>query len=132
MPYVITTTDTRLHADDPTAEFQPGAKPVQTRRAVATLGEAQDTTCQMVLAAHAATGQSFNRQWEGWAATELYVDESGGTVGPLPDGTVIKVEPTVNEFGRPDVRGYLRGWHFPASMDDAEILDAYNAAQEAN
>jgi hypothetical protein len=54
----------------------------------------------------------------------------GGTIGPLPGGTVIKVEPTMY--------GALRGWLTAHGVefvsepgdDGASVLAAYNAAQE--
>lgn len=56
--------------------------------------------------------------------------EFGGTVGPLPDGTVIEVAPTVSWGGAPiGMARWLReeqGWSIPASMDDAAAIDAYN------
>jgi hypothetical protein len=60
--------------------------------------------------------------------------ESGGTVGPLPDGTVIKVERATwqylvdrlyPEFGPSDVRNAEQG----DETAQAHILDAYNARQ---
>lgn len=118
MPYIITTTETRGVVTQ---------RPMQAtlrRHAAATLDEAQRRIDN-----HREQDALNARPWPADVDSEL--PASGATVGPLPDGTVIEVEPMVNEFGRPDVRGYLRGWHFPASMDDAEILDAYNAEQEA-
>lgn len=79
MPYIITTTDTRLYADDPTAEFEPGAKPVQTRIAVATLEEARNLCLDLTV-----------RSWVSSVPIEN-ITEAGGTVGPLPDGTIIEV-----------------------------------------
>jgi hypothetical protein len=52
-------------------------------------------------------------------ATELRITESGGTVGPLPDGTVIEVGPC-------DVLALMGDetrWH----STEAEILAAFNA-----
>lgn len=95
MPYVITT------------HCLPSAAPTTTRRAVATLEEAFNAAPEPVRNAF-------------WAArlALMALPESGGTVGPLPDGTVIEVE---------------RVW-WPDLADAAgmigphqSIIDAYNA-----
>lgn len=47
--------------------------------------EAVERVVELVKAAHERTGQSWDERWAGWAAADLYIDESGGSVGPLPD-----------------------------------------------
>ena len=50
---------------------------------------------------------------------------AGGTIGPLPDGTVIEVE----RIGWDDLSRAL-GWNPDLALHrKAEIIDAYNAAQ---
>lgn len=84
MPYIITTSepfDAAVHVH----------RPAFTRRAVATLDEAREK-------AESAVWSAPGYRSEG----DFYLDvarcrelpESGGTVGPLPDGTVIEVEAT--------------------------------------
>jgi hypothetical protein len=74
MPYVVTT---KRPCIGPEGLRCTVAHPV-CRREVATLDETMDYLCELVLFA-------------GDADAPLPVDESGGTVGPLPDGTVIEV-----------------------------------------
>lgn len=88
MPYIITT---HRHLDDPTAEFLPDALPGVSRRAVTTLEEARAALRKIVV------DSAFDRgSTEGYPHYEDIgglIAESGGTVGPLPDGTVIEVRP---------------------------------------
>ena len=90
----------------------------ESRRAVATLDEAREIAEGYVT--EKADGEEYNR------ALDQVEDmpESGGTVGPLPDGTVIEVE-------RREIQSL---WpHNTDSMDksDAEIIAAFNEAQGA-
>jgi hypothetical protein len=66
MPYIITT-KSRVKV---------------TRRAVATLDEAQDG-CYWIAVDHGTTSEG---------AASIAIPHDGGTIGPLPDGTVIEVE----------------------------------------
>jgi hypothetical protein len=82
--YIITT---HRHLDDPTTEFLPGAAPAITRQTVVTLEEARTHLLDR-----------FGSVWisgvyEPLAREVMALTESGSTVGPLPDGTVIVVEP---------------------------------------
>lgn len=83
MPYVITTK--RKMATAPIGAFQ-----VESRRAAATLEEARkaahDTMFDRAMESAWAEGSNA-ANWQ--AVNDL--PESGGTVGPLPDGTVIEV-----------------------------------------
>jgi hypothetical protein len=81
VPYIITT---NRYLDDPTAEFLPGAKPGVSRRAVATLDEARDEVFRLWWQLDADSTSA--------KAVDDLVTDQGGTVGPLPDGTVIEVE----------------------------------------
>lgn len=103
MAYTITT----WHNED-AAPMPVIPRPKDTRRAVATVDEAQEYVDQI------------DYRYE--------VPESGGTIGPLPDGTVIEVEAVkwdalAGETGTP-----------LTAMDGGgteRIIDAYNEAQEA-
>jgi hypothetical protein len=77
MPYVVTTKRRRQG-------FKVCGMDVLSRRAVATLDEATEA-----LDAHMKSAGA-NGDWRLVAICK--VSESGGTVGPLPDGTVIEVE----------------------------------------
>ncbi len=121
MPYIVTSTKPEMA--DTLVPGQPWPRSV-SRRAVATLDEAR-------YAAAEAGRQAVDRQWvEGehlratLAAMEL--PEHGGTIGPLPGGTVIEVE-QVTVFELWESAGRPCG---APPMDDSEIIDAFNAAQE--
>lgn len=80
MPYVITTT-----TPDPCVAYSTPRKPLVTRRAVATLDEAQR------LVDNRREQDALNaRPWS--VAVRGLLNKGGGTIGPLPDGTVIEVE----------------------------------------
>lgn len=81
---------------------------MKSRRAVATLDEAQEYVDQI------------DYHYE--------VPESGGTIGPLPDRTVIEVAPHNIVWFEAELEA--RGIR-TAGMSDAEIIDAYNETQEA-
>jgi hypothetical protein len=90
----------------------------ESRRAVATLDEAHEYVWNL-LDSDPATDQ-----------TKVSLAESGGTVGPLPDGTVIEVAPATWR----DLAAQASldiAWVASADTDEAEIIDAYNAEQEA-
>jgi hypothetical protein len=146
MPFIITTTTPEMA--DHVAPGQPWPRRV-TRCAVAAFDDRVDDQDEVVEVGvrgkvrDIMLGLSIDAEppWpEGsnaanWAAVDALARPSspGASVkiGPLPDGTTIAAEEMVNEFGCPDVRGFLRGWHFPAGMDEAEILAAFNAEQDA-
>lgn len=82
MPYVI---EMNRYLDDPAAEFAPGALPAVQCHAVATLAEARDYLQPIVREAASPRVRS---------ALVLQVaslDRAVGLVGPLPDGTRIRV-----------------------------------------
>jgi len=97
MPYVITTRYSDCDFPDSCGECDITRTAVATaddaRRAIIAIGEQHDT-------------------WIGGDALHGPIDRNGGTVGPLPDGTVIEVQPVDwVTFGR-DVRerlGYQGG-----------------------
>jgi hypothetical protein len=127
-PYIVTT-KRRLagRVNVPTADAGPqpfGGERyrVLSRRAVATLDEARMHTWRTVSlqAAYAVSA----------------LPESGGTVGPLPDGTVIEVEATtwqaLAEYGGLLSDGGLIYAAERGSPDAQQrILDAYNARQHS-
>jgi hypothetical protein len=135
VPYIITTTT-------PTGGEPSLSVGKRTRRPVATddYWEMQEEVAggvQRLLDAHYASGA-----WEGRkAATDALLDavyalpESGGTVGPLPDGTVIEVAPIAEHALREAVRPVLaeRGPEYDSddwlTMPLAGIIDVYSAAQ---
>jgi hypothetical protein len=99
MPYIITT-KSRVKV---------------TRRAVATLDEAQDG-CYWIAVDHGTTSEG---------AASIAIPHDGGTIGPLPDGTVIEVERvSLAALAGSPVAQYN-------ARHTAEIIDAYNAAQDS-
>jgi hypothetical protein len=75
MPYTITT----IHPD---RSEEDGGSAADERQAVATLDEARNAVWQAVQAQERFRADAFT------------ITESGGSVGPLPDGTVITIEPS--------------------------------------
>jgi hypothetical protein len=57
-------------------------------------------------------------------------DEAGGTVGPLPDGTTIQVEPI--EIRRLAEAALVANDHHFGELTEAEVIAAYNESQQAN
>jgi hypothetical protein len=108
VPYIITT---NRYMDDPTAEFLPGAKPGIERRAVATLDEAKGAVIREL-----APRIDSAFEWD--------LGLEGGTVGPLPDGTVIEVK-RVAWLNL--ARGVGLDCGDMCAVPNAEILDVYNA-----
>lgn len=93
MPYIITT---RPAADPPNEQHGVKAE-VLSRRPVATLDDAQWavmlTIAQQNWEAEGGTGPAAATPAERDQADEA-IGPDGGTIGPLPDGTVIEVELT--------------------------------------
>jgi hypothetical protein len=56
------------------------------------------------------------------------IDASGGTVGPLPDGTVIEVKPTTRRALVRESHG-TRMRQGPGRWSMVELVDAFNAKQ---
>lgn len=92
---------------------------IDSRLAVATLEE-------VFTDIHSALGDIGDPDWHDIANDEI--TKAGGTIGPMPDGTVIEVQPfdTAAWYSNQALFGPL-----PA-MSDADIIDAYNAAQETS
>jgi len=122
MPYTITT----WHNED-AVPIPVIPKPKDTRRAVATLEEARAAVNN---ALYRIEGEMDDpRPLAGFYAQADTLPESGGTIGPLPDGTVIEVR----RRSWRDLSPYCR-FHPDAEIGDdpidptpAEIIDAYNA-----
>ena len=115
MPYIITTGQ-RFRYEDANV----GGLQIESRRAVATLDE-----------------EALRRECKRHQPKMLFSAErteqirkavqSGGTVGPLPDGTVIEV-------ARADwdtLSSAIGHNIYRPTLGTAAIIDAYNAAQEA-
>lgn len=124
MPYII---ETHLPSD----LILPASHPRITRRAVATLLEARERIlCEDhfgpdpdTWAEHDANCARVDECME--AVEDL--PESGGTIGPLPDGTTIRVKRvSANDLDSIALELDLSKW---ATAD--EWCDAYNSAQAA-
>jgi hypothetical protein len=108
MPYIITT-HARL------TQTMPGPT---TRIAVATLDEAREAAYSAVEDREPPIMVCFR------LAGECHdMSESGGTIGPLPDGTVIEVKPCTWSHLAKVVK-----WDNGPARPLAEILAAFNAA----
>lgn len=112
MPYIITT-------DSPDERLALRGTGI-TRRAVATLDEARARIRNIVVESGRPGGTTADP-----------ITPTGGTVGPLPDGTVIEVRAVTpyelwREAGRPASASRTH-----APPDVAVSVDAYNAAQES-
>ena len=124
MPYVITTT-----ADDPHVGVPMGERVTVARRAVATLDDARDAVASYVGDYDAGSFNAHCRA-DDIESQVAAVAGSGGTIGPLPDGTVIEVQRVC--------WGWIIGCAEDLGIDtdavyadhgDIGIMDAYNAGQ---
>lgn len=120
---------------------------IDSRLAVATLGDNRPD--YHIPGRVTAQGEAWRIAWESYGGkgaadsaerrrdlnAALTLPESGGSVGPLPDGTVIEVEPGP---GQQEMRQDLRVWG--VSIDTRDALDdtivvawvaTYNAEQES-
>lgn len=140
-PYIITT-----RVDTP-------VRSLECRRAVATLEEVRNlpevegwdtarcTACGHFRDEHASGWcagcdnggrEPICREWKPDPLAEpfLALPESGGTVGPFPDGTVIEVAPAQpGELRRACPLIFSSDW---VRMSDHERVAAYNAAKEGS
>jgi hypothetical protein len=117
MPYIITTRRNR-------AETAPLTFP--SRRAVATLEEG----ARLI---YSAAGERWYSAWS-YDQCLCKFPESGGAVGPLPDGTVIEVEHKTwgTLLDRIAARGQRPPCVYPRSdKDRVATIDAYNARETA-
>jgi hypothetical protein len=115
MPYIVT-----AQQPEPLAPFdRPRAMIETASTAVATLDEARE-------AAWAAAGWTADAPDTPGGIHDMrrnhggFKSQSGGTVGPLPDGTVIEVR----QVDGMTLRGLAQA---PAVWTEAEAIDAYNA-----
>lgn len=132
MPYIVTiTTPNPGDCGDPDCEScNQDIEPVVVSRAVATLDEARATAWKMTWDALDASDDPVGTDAEiiarrGDAEIMLMlartVEESGRTIGPLPDGTVIVVQRVGwDHFGR-----FAQGQARP--LEYQQLLDAFNA-----
>ena len=112
MPYVITTRQPETHEPGFDGQLGNYVSGSVSRRAVATLEEARDVA-QSLFTTHAKAD----------APAWRLIEDDGGTIGPLPDGTVIEVE----AVGWQDLaERTLTAVNAVAEHHD-EILYAYNA-----
>jgi hypothetical protein len=119
MPYVVTTKRPR-----PQEGGCGEILAVVSRRAGGTLEEAQAEAHRIVNAQpHRLSDPLWNNAIEAWP-------KSGGTVGPLPDGTVIAVKPTSKKalFDAllVDDQRQLPTWPLPTLV---MVIHAYNSSQ---
>lgn len=121
MPYII---ETRCPLPgDPYGDWteaDDAAEAKNTRRAVATLDEARSIV-------YGAIGENDDPPYfDGHFAADS-LDEQGGTIGPLPDGTTIEVQAL--DWSALAERAYADGgW----SMKPVKILNAFNAREGAS
>jgi len=144
MPYIITTVDPvdrnqsktvaggvlRYSADmSPVFPGPTGVRPSKTTRiAVATLGEARASVDRAVTD---TPGYTASVGFPTDAAIADAISESGGSVGPLPDGTTIEVRPvawrdliqTMLDAGEDNYPPLI----WDTAEDRADILTAFNA-----
>ena len=125
MPYIIET----RYADCPTPR-ECGECDI-SRTAVTTLDEARDCAAQAVESAPAAQAVGSATDDRLWSARDaaLTLDESGGSIGPLPDGTVIEVTQVCWQWiiGMADDRG-IDTDAVHEDGGDLAILAAFNAS----
>jgi hypothetical protein len=114
MPFIVTT---NRGCDD--AECSPRCRNRKlSRRAVATLEEARAVVATITEAARPDRADILN--------AIVALRESGGTVGPLPDGTVIEVEAVTG--GALALRaGFAIDAYGHCEASYAEVIAAYNA-----
>lgn len=126
MPYII---ETKRTAND----VSQGYVVVTTRRAVATLDEAQNAAQLVIDNGPPITSKAT---WQALCGQVVTIGESGGKVGPLPDGTVIEVRRVLWSELAADLGIELR--HDPPTQDGdylherqarelAAVIDEYNA-----
>lgn len=115
MPYVITT----RRYDDPYAH-DPALLDL-SRVAVATLAEARETVGLIL-------DEQDQSRWPAELNPYAPVPESGGTVGPLPDGTIIEV----THVKWDELREDLRSRSIPLTYDYGHAAEAICAAFNAS
>jgi len=122
MPYIITTT-TIADPDGITPEITPD--PDITRIAVATLAEARQTVRSTVRTTYGPHAPYLGQAGEVADATARDLNDASGTVGPLPDGTVIEVR----RVSRDQIGIAIeRSFHWTDHATDDELIAAFNGA----
>jgi hypothetical protein len=135
-PYIVTT-----KRGDPPFPNNPA---ILSRRAIATLDEARIFCTTYISDRWSFRSERFAKadgdRYQPSAAEPydfaISLPESGGTIGPLPDGMVIEVEATTwldlaREAGLPDMRLFARRAELDVPGWQRLVLDAYNARQQA-
>jgi hypothetical protein len=125
MPYIVTTTPREPEGWDDDSDFAP------SRRAVATLEEARRAARSTVERAMPIDRPGFSPR-HGFLCNTDALPEEGGTIGSLPDGTVIEVE-RVSEAAlynaiRPTLCCPTCGIQ-QSHVSGSHLIDAYNAAR---
>jgi hypothetical protein len=119
MPYIITTANRRGSDEQPWF--------TTSRRAVATLGEVE-RAIESALDAYYESRDDYSaadhREYRRLLESTWTWDDPGGTVGPLPDGTMIEVE----RVSWPEL-GERAGLGYAHRARGGQTIDAYNAAQ---
>ena len=129
MPYIITTHQSGLTAEEVAREVahNPTGHGFRgySRTAVATLDEALSDVSTIVC--NLMAGENFGQYQDQFRA----IADSGGSVGPLPDGTTIEVRPvawrdliqTMLDAGEDNYPPLI----WDTAEDRADILTAFNA-----
>ena len=127
MPYVITTTQTIFDWPSESVEArrvknETLRRGYTTRVAVATLDEARDYVATSIESSPAWIGTThpFNGL-DGLVSAAGRLPESGGTIGPLPDGTIIEVS-------RVGLRELADQSGIASDVYGRDILAAFNAS----
>lgn len=131
-PFIVTTKRPVDAVDCGRPEAPRDGWPV-SRRAVATLEEARHAAHDVMLgrAGEADPVWPEGSNSANWNAVDRF-PESGGTVGPLPDGTVIEVESSTAQtlIDSLDVQTLRDLWiRHPACVPLTEIIAAFNARE---
>ena len=116
MPYIITTHTVAVASLTPSRNRSGGT----ASRAVTTLDEARATAIEVV---DRLPGDGYNE----WHAEADNLPDAGGTIGPLPDGTVIEVARVEWEPFATDI-GYDYAYVADGMLTEADIIDAFNGA----
>lgn len=123
MPYVITTT-----SPDPCVAYSTPRRPVVSRHAVATLEDARIEAARVIPEHASVDVREHPITWRHAHTLAATLPESGGTVGPLPDGTTIEVTWTTWDRLRDELRHAMQPLSYDSGHAAEAIIAAYNAA----